>query len=146
MEGCANKSKKGGVCVTHALGLNFAATSGAPTEPERGGICDMHGTNLKYAAMRGAPIEHMARLRNVAATRGVPMEHGAIRGSVCVTHGAKVKQCSHEGCMKQAQKGGLCLRNKKYSIPSTAQNGAARPPIPLEDTTSRLSSRLQSLE
>jgi hypothetical protein len=30
---------------------------------------------------------------------------------VCKRHGAKVKQCSSEGCVQIAQKGGLCRRH-----------------------------------
>ena len=34
--------------------------------------------------------------------------HSNRNNGVCVRHGAKVKTCTHEGCTKQARKGGVC--------------------------------------
>ena len=35
----------------------------------------------------------------------------AKKGGVCIRHGAKVKLCSHEGCTNQIKQGGVCWRH-----------------------------------
>ena len=44
----------------------------------------------------------------------------AQKGGVCIRHGAKVKRCSSEGCTNQAQNGGVCIRHgaKRYKCSS----------------------------
>merc|ERR1712194_301586 len=35
----------------------------------------------------------------------------AQKGGVCIKHGAKVKRCSHYDCTKQVQQGGVCIEH-----------------------------------
>jgi len=51
--------------------------------------------------------------------------HHNRNNGVCVRHGAKVKTCTHEGCTKQARKGGVCRihsQNDGNSSTSTDQS------------------------
>lgn len=55
----------------------------------------------------------------------IVFDHSNRNNGVCVRHGAKVKTCTHEGCTKQARKGGVCRihsQNDGNSSTSTDQS------------------------
>ena len=43
-------------------------------------------------------------------------------GGVCIRHGAKVKLCSKEGCTNYVVKGGVCIRHGQSSNDAEAMD------------------------
>ena len=124
-EGCNNQARVRGVCVAHG-GRKKCSFVGCTKISYNGGVCYSHGgkPTSKRCIIEGC--------NKFSQRGGVCKTHGAIVikkrckfvggcknqevvGGVCVTHGAKLKRCSHVGCIKQAQKGGVCRRHRSRS-------------------------------
>jgi hypothetical protein len=116
---------------------NTAATRDARTIPKREEcVLGMARSRIAtVAATRDAQtipnreefVGDMARgyPRNVVATNYTQ------QGGVCIAHGAKVKRCSHEGCVRYVVQGGVCAthgakRYKKRCSHEGCANGAVQ--------------------
>ena len=67
---------------------------------------------LRLAAMKDAPIKGAKVIYPLCSHEGCTKY--AQVGGVCMRHGEKIKKlytCSHEGCNKYERKGGVCIRH-----------------------------------